>query len=70
MPTIGVILQTKISFNVAVNVDTTAQQKKMKQVFEATRETKMARIYDNQNIKGALGQSNRHTSRLKSQQTD
>jgi hypothetical protein len=42
----------------------------MKEVFEAIRETKMARIYDNQDIKGALGQSNRHTSRLKSQQMD
>jgi hypothetical protein len=39
-------------------------------VFEDTRKTKMARIYDNQNIKGVLGQGNRHTSRLKSQQTD
>jgi hypothetical protein len=42
----------------------------MKEVFEAIRETKMTRIYDNQDINGALDQSNRHTSRLKSQQTD
>jgi hypothetical protein len=42
----------------------------MKEVFEAIRETKMARFYDNQDIKGALGQSNKHTSHLKSQQTD
>jgi hypothetical protein len=42
----------------------------MKEVFEAIRETKMARIYDNQDINGVLGQSNIHTSRLKSQQTD
>jgi hypothetical protein len=42
----------------------------MKEVFEAIRETKMARIYDNQNIKGAIGQGNRHTSHLKSQQMD
>jgi hypothetical protein len=43
---------------------------KMDEVFKAIRETKMVRIYDNQNIKGALGQGNRHTSRLKSQQMD
>jgi hypothetical protein len=64
MPTIGAILQTEISFNVGSTL-TPLLSKKMKQVFEATRETKMAGIYDNQDIKGALGQSNRHTSRLK-----
>jgi hypothetical protein len=42
----------------------------MKEVFEAIRENKMTRIYDNQDIKGALDQSNRHTGRLKLQQTD
>jgi hypothetical protein len=68
MPTISAILQTGISFNVGSTLTPLlCSAKRMKEVFKAIRETEMARIYDNQDIKGALSRSNRHTSHLKSQ---
>jgi hypothetical protein len=78
MATIGAILQTEISFNMGSTLtpllskkdEGSVRSQRMKEVFEATRKTKVARIYDHQDIRGALGQSNRHTGRLKSQQTD
>jgi hypothetical protein len=50
MPTIGEILQTEISFNVGSTL--TPLFSKKDEVFEVTCETKMTRIYNNQDIKG------------------
>jgi hypothetical protein len=70
MPTIGEILQTKISFNVGSTLTPLLGKKDegsvsiplVKPQGQGSKITKTSRV--------VLGQSNRHTSHLKSQQTD
>jgi hypothetical protein len=69
MPTIGEILQTEISFNVGSSLTSLLGKKDEESVSiplakpqgQGSEITKTSRV--------ALGQSNRHISRLKSQQT-
>jgi hypothetical protein len=49
-----------------VSFDDHCLAKRMKEAFEVTCETKMARIYDNQDSRSALGRSSGHTSRHQS----
>jgi hypothetical protein len=51
MPSIGKNLQSETNFRVGVSFDDHCLAKTMKEAFEVTCETKMARIYDNQDNK-------------------
>jgi hypothetical protein len=51
MPSIGQNLQSETNFRMGSALTTIAWQKRMKEVFKITCETKMVRIYDNQDSK-------------------
>jgi hypothetical protein len=70
MPTIGEILQTKISFNVGSTLTPLLSKKDEGSVSMPLVKPQKQGSKTTKTSRGAHGQSNRHTSRLKSQQTN
>jgi hypothetical protein len=70
MPTIGEILQTEISFNVGSTLTPLLGKKDEGSVSMPLAKPQGQGSKIVKTSRGALGQSNRHTTRLKSQQMD
>jgi hypothetical protein len=70
VPTIDELLQMKTSFSVGSALTPLLGKKDEQWVHKFTCETTRTRINDNQDSRSALGRSNGHTNRLKSQRTD